>query len=314
MSLNVTGSSLSVFKHVKFQVDASMHSKYFICCRYDKGMWSEAGKTHWVWLTFDWQKLLSHGALCALSARCCLPRKCVLKNSSPATCATPASSIATRSCWTFLITNNPVSKVLRNAGSKVQLLIARYLTNDNHLSSPALSQDSLDGKVGVSNVSCQRRILAETQMSHLISSFPSSSTTRATTTSSASSSRKTAAAWASPFQATSATWIQVIKSEVGGSDCERIPPCVFFFSISHTVYPLSRFKVSCRTFVSHLVYSAGVTVKSIVKGSTVDQDGRIHIGDIILSVSATETKKKQKNKKKKQKLKDGFLSALPNYK
>ncbi|GLD73295.1 multiple PDZ domain protein-like protein, partial [Lates japonicus] len=32
------------------------------------------------------------------------------------------------------------------------------------------------------------------------------------------------------------------------------------------------------------VYSAGVIVKSIVKGSTVDQDGRIHIGDIILSV------------------------------
>ncbi|KAJ4944239.1 hypothetical protein JOQ06_012784 [Pogonophryne albipinna] len=31
-------------------------------------------------------------------------------------------------------------------------------------------------------------------------------------------------------------------------------------------------------------YSAGVIVKSIVKGSTVDQDGRINIGDIILSV------------------------------
>lgn len=29
-------------------------------------------------------------------------------------------------------------------------------------------------------------------------------------------------------------------------------------------------------------------VKSIVKGSTVDQDGRIHIGDIILSVSSTK--------------------------
>lgn len=36
------------------------------------------------------------------------------------------------------------------------------------------------------------------------------------------------------------------------------------------------------------VYSAGVTVKSIVKGSTVDQDGHIHIGDIILSVSPTK--------------------------
>ncbi|XP_059902897.1 multiple PDZ domain protein isoform X1 [Gadus macrocephalus] len=32
------------------------------------------------------------------------------------------------------------------------------------------------------------------------------------------------------------------------------------------------------------VYSAGVTVKSVVKGSTVDQDGRLHIGDIILEV------------------------------
>lgn len=89
----------------------------------------------------------------------------------------------------------------------------------------------------------------------------------------------------------------------------------FFFFSFPTQCSLSRFNVSCRTFVSHLVYSAGVTVKSIVKGSTVDQDGRIHIGDIILSVSAMETKKKEaKNKKKKQKAKDGFLSALPNYK
>ncbi|CAL8289728.1 unnamed protein product [Arctogadus glacialis] len=32
------------------------------------------------------------------------------------------------------------------------------------------------------------------------------------------------------------------------------------------------------------VYSAGVTVKSVVKGSTVDQDGRLHIGDVILEV------------------------------
>lgn len=43
------------------------------------------------------------------------------------------------------------SQVLRNAGSKVQLLIARDLTNDNHLASPVLSQDSLDGKVRISN-------------------------------------------------------------------------------------------------------------------------------------------------------------------
>lgn len=33
------------------------------------------------------------------------------------------------------------------------------------------------------------------------------------------------------------------------------------------------------------VYSAGVIVKSIVKGSAIDQNGRIHVGDIILSVS-----------------------------
>lgn len=44
MSLNVTGSSLSAFKHSEFQVNASMHSKYFICRRCDKGLWSEAGR------------------------------------------------------------------------------------------------------------------------------------------------------------------------------------------------------------------------------------------------------------------------------
>lgn len=54
-----------------------------------------------------------------------------------------------------LIANDSVSQVLRNAGSKVQLLIARDLTNDNHLASPALSQDSLDGKVGVSNTAAK---------------------------------------------------------------------------------------------------------------------------------------------------------------
>lgn len=43
--------------------------------------------------------------------------------------------------------------------------------------------------------------------------------------------------------------------------------------------------ISCVEFgLSLSVYSAGVIVKSIVKGSTVDQDGRVHIGDIILSV------------------------------
>lgn len=45
-----------------------------------------------------------------------------------------------------------VSQVLRNAGSKVQLLIARDLTNDNHLASPVLSQHSSDGKVCISSI------------------------------------------------------------------------------------------------------------------------------------------------------------------
>lgn len=81
----------------------------------------------------------------------------------------------------------------------------------------------------------------------------------------------------------------------------------FFFFPFPTQCSLSRFNVSCRTFVSHLVYSAGVTVKSIVKGSTVDQDGRIHIGDIILSVSAMETKKKkQKTRRRSKKQKMAF--------
>lgn len=35
------------------------------------------------------------------AASCCLPRKCVLKNPSPATCAMPVLSTAMRSCWTF---------------------------------------------------------------------------------------------------------------------------------------------------------------------------------------------------------------------
>lgn len=42
-----------------------------------------------------------------------------------------------------------MAQVLRNAGSRVKLLIARDVTRDNHLSSPVLNQDSLDGKVRV---------------------------------------------------------------------------------------------------------------------------------------------------------------------
>ncbi|XP_070712653.1 multiple PDZ domain protein [Pempheris klunzingeri] len=105
-----------------------------------------------------------------------------------------------------------VAQVLRNAGSKVKLLIARDITKDNHLSSPVLSQDSLDDK-----------------LSDLNDDYEFS--------------------------------VQFTKNSRG-----------LGFSIHSYIGDLNS------------VYSAGVMVKSIVKGSTVDQDGRIHIGDIILSV------------------------------
>lgn len=41
-------------------------------------------------------------------------------------------------------------------------------------------------------------------------------------------------------------------------------------------------------FPPSTAYSAGVIVESIVKSSTVDLDGRIRIGDFILSVSLAE--------------------------
>ncbi|XP_030003046.1 multiple PDZ domain protein isoform X2 [Sphaeramia orbicularis] len=105
-----------------------------------------------------------------------------------------------------------VAQVLRNAGSKVKLLIARDVIKDNHLSSPVLSQDSLDGKLNDLNNDCEFSV-------------------------------------------------QFTKNSRG-----------LGFTISSYIGDLNS------------VYSAGVIVKSIVKGSTVDQDGRIHIGDIILSV------------------------------
>ncbi|XP_059192636.1 multiple PDZ domain protein [Centropristis striata] len=103
-----------------------------------------------------------------------------------------------------------VAQVLRNAGTKVKLLIARDVTNDNHLSSPVLSQ--LDGK-----------------LNDLSDDYEFS--------------------------------VQFTKNSRG-----------LGFTISSYIGDLNS------------VYSAGVIVKSIVKGSTVDQDGRINIGDIILSV------------------------------
>ncbi|KAM3623165.1 uncharacterized protein V6R79_007867 [Siganus canaliculatus] len=105
-----------------------------------------------------------------------------------------------------------VAQVLRNAGSKVKLLIARDITKENHLSSPALGQDNLDDKLDDLNDDYEFSV-------------------------------------------------QFTKNSRG-----------LGFTISSYIGDLNS------------VYSAGVTVKSIVKGSTVDQDGRIHIGDIILSV------------------------------
>uniref|UniRef100_G3PTR0 Multiple PDZ domain protein-like n=1 Tax=Gasterosteus aculeatus aculeatus TaxID=481459 RepID=G3PTR0_GASAC len=105
-----------------------------------------------------------------------------------------------------------VAQVLRNAGTKVKLLIARDVTTDNHLSSRALSQDSLDRKHNDPRDECEFSV-------------------------------------------------QFTKNSRG-----------LGFTISSYIGDLNS------------VYSAGVTVKSIVKGSSVDQDGRIKIGDIILSV------------------------------
>ncbi|XP_072239434.1 multiple PDZ domain protein [Leuresthes tenuis] len=105
-----------------------------------------------------------------------------------------------------------VAQVLRNAGSKVKLLIARDVTKDNHLSSPVLSQDSSDGKLSDSSDDYEFSV-------------------------------------------------EFTKNSRG-----------LGFTVSSYVGDLNS------------VYSAGVMVKSIVKGSTVDQDGRMQIGDTILSV------------------------------
>ncbi|XP_056265013.1 multiple PDZ domain protein isoform X3 [Pseudoliparis swirei] len=105
-----------------------------------------------------------------------------------------------------------VAQVLQNAGTKVKLLIARDVTKDNHLSSPVLSQDSLDGKLNDLNDDYEFSV-------------------------------------------------QFTKNSWG-----------LGFTISSYIGDLNS------------VYSAGVVVKSIVKGSTVDQDGRINLGDIVLSV------------------------------
>ncbi|XP_039469426.1 multiple PDZ domain protein [Oreochromis aureus] len=105
-----------------------------------------------------------------------------------------------------------VAQVLRNAGTRVKLLIARDGPKDNHCSSPVFNQENLDGMV-----------------SDLNDDYEFS--------------------------------VQFTKNNRG-----------LGFTISSYVGDLNS------------VYSAGVMVKSIVKGSTADQDGRIHVGDIILSV------------------------------
>ncbi|XP_041837745.1 multiple PDZ domain protein isoform X2 [Melanotaenia boesemani] len=105
-----------------------------------------------------------------------------------------------------------VAQVLRNAGTKVKLLIARDVTKDNHLSSPVLTQYSLDGKLNDSSDDYEFSM-------------------------------------------------QFTKNSRG-----------LGFTISSYVGDLNS------------VYSAGVMVKSIVEGSTVSQDGRMHVGDIILAV------------------------------
>ncbi|XP_037530276.1 multiple PDZ domain protein [Nematolebias whitei] len=110
------------------------------------------------------------------------------------------------------MSSEQVAQVLRNAGSRVKLLIARDMTRDNHLSSPVLNQDNVDGKRNDFNNDYEFSV-------------------------------------------------QFTKNSRG-----------LGFTISSYVGDLNS------------VYSAGVMVKSVVKGSSVDQDGHMRVGDIILSV------------------------------
>uniref|UniRef100_A0AAV2LGJ6 PDZ domain-containing protein n=1 Tax=Knipowitschia caucasica TaxID=637954 RepID=A0AAV2LGJ6_KNICA len=110
------------------------------------------------------------------------------------------------------MSSEQVAQVLRNAGTKVKLLIARDTTIDMHRLSPDLSHDSADNE-------------------------------------------------------------------------PHDPGCDYEFSVQYTKNKHGLgFTISSYTGDLNSVYSAGVVVKSILKGSSVDQDGRIHIGDIILSV------------------------------
>ncbi|CAF93395.1 unnamed protein product, partial [Tetraodon nigroviridis] len=148
-----------------------------------------------------------------------------------------------------------VAQVLRNAGTRVKLLIARDITKDCQFSSSAISQDSLDDKVNNSNGDYEFTV--DFTKNHCGLGF------------------------------TISTYIGNLNSGNGTQ----------YSQLLH-VNALKYYKHSliCVSGVSYLrlsnqhsvllpsVYSAGVIVKSIVKGSAIDQNGRIHIGDIILSV------------------------------
>lgn len=175
------------------------------------------------------------------AASCCLPRKCVLKNPSPATCTTPVLSTAMCSCWTF----DSIRFRVKGPAQRWQQSAAAHRKGPDKRQPPVLSRPQpgqLGWQGGRLRQSCQSSIFAGTQTSPLISSFLCSSTTRAMTMSSASSSRRTAVAWASQFQATSVTWIQVVKSEFSGSlsrlmqDPRERWRLIHFSEVSHQVH------------------------------------------------------------------------------
>lgn len=106
------------------------------------------------------------------------------------------------------MSSEQVAQVLRNAGTKVKLLIARDITINSHLSSPDLTDNT------------------PTEPKH-------------------------------DYEFS----VQFTKNNRGLG-----------------------FTISSYTGDLNSVYSVGVMVKSIVRGSSLDQDGRVHIGDIILAV------------------------------
>lgn len=102
------------------------------------------------------------------------------------------------------------------------------------------------------------------------------------------SSPKTALAWASLFQPTLATWIPVMADSVANFLMLVLGGILNTFWLVSLVWGTLRYLrlSNWHGVLLPSVYSAGVIVKNIVKGSAVDQNGRIRIGDIILSVSS----------------------------